>query len=248
MGNTKGELRVGTSGFTYDHWRDVFYPANVPKKAWLEHYAAHFDTVEINSTYYHLPRRKVCESWRRRTPEGFCFVLKMNRQATHRQKLLEVAEPLEVFLIAAEGLGEKLGAVLVQLPPRFAANPARLDNFLQLCRKQQARPLRWALEFRDASWLCDEVYAVLREHSAALVVHDLIPHHPHEVTCEWVYLRFHGPTRRYSGCYPSQSLRAAAKRIREHLSAGRDVLAYFNNDVAGHAVNNAADLRRYVLE
>jgi len=132
----------------------------------------------------------------------------------------------------------------VQLPPRFRADPARLDAFLTLCPAS----LRWAMEFRDARWLCPEVYDVLRAHNAALVIHDLIADHPREVTADWVYLRFHGPGQRYAGCYSPQALSAVAKRIASHLTAGRDVYAYFNNDIAGHAVHNAADMKKYLKD
>ena len=234
-------LYVGTSGFTYDHWREVFYPPQVPKRQWLEYYAERFETVEINASYYHMPRHSVCDSWRRRTPEAFCFVMKLNRWITHRKRLADCADPLASFLGAVDRLGPKLGPILVQLPPRFSADAARLEAFLEIC----PRRYRWAVEFRDPSWLCPEVYAVLRAHDAALVVHDLIPDHPRQVTAGWVYLRFHGPgERRYAGCYPPQTLRAAARRVREHLRAGLDVYAYFNNDVGGHAVQNAQQLKR----
>jgi len=239
----KSRLRVGTSGFTYDHWRGVFYPPDVPKKRWLEHYAEHFDTVEINSTFYHMPRAEVCEGWGRRAPEGFCFALKLNRVITHRHRLADAAEAMETFLAAARTLGEKLGPVLVQLPPRFAVDPERLGRFLDQC---PARHL-WAVEFRDPSWLCERVFHVLRDHNAALVVHDLIPDHCHEVTADFTYLRFHGPGG-HDGCYSPDWLRETARRIDEHLSAHLDVFVYFNNDVAGHAVRNAAELKERVTK
>ena len=238
----KAVLRIGTSGFTYDHWRGVFYPDGVPQKRWLEYYAEHFDTVEVNTTYYHMPRENVCESWRRRTPEGFSFVLKLNRFITHRRKLLDCGDLLNSFLAAADGLGDKLGPILVQLPPRFAADPGRLEDFLAICPERY----RWAFEFRDESWLCEDVYAALRGRGAALVVHDLIEPHPRVTTADWTYLRYHGPAGPYAGCYPPHRLRRQAEQIRRYLAAGLGVYAYFNNDVEGHAVRNAADLKRFV--
>jgi len=235
---------IGTSGFTYDHWREVFYPVAVPKRAWLEHYCEHFDTVEINASYYHMPRPNVCESWRRRSPEGFRFVMKLNGLITHRRRLADCGEPLASFLEAVDRLEEKLGPILVQLPPRFSADPQRLAAFLEICPERH----RWAVEFRDPSWLCEETYAVLRRHGAALAVHDMIRDHPHQVTAKWVYMRFHGPQRAYEGCYPAEALAAEAERIRNYLAEGMDVYAYFNNDIGGHAVKNAADLRRLLAE
>ena len=235
-----GKAHIGTSGFTYDHWREVFYPPQVKQREWLEYYCRHFDTVEINASYYHMPRPNVCESWRRRSPAGFCFVMKLNGSITHRRRLVDCGEALEMFVGAAGRLGQKLGPLLVQLPPRFRADAARLAAFLDICPAEH----RWAVEFRDESWLCEEVYDVLRAHNAALVVHDLIADHPRVVTADWVYLRFHGPARKYAGCYTDAMLRDAAARVRDRLAAGRDVFAYFNNDVAGHAVANAKTLKR----
>jgi len=230
---------IGTSGFTYDHWQGVFYPPEVKKRAWLEYYAGQFDTVEINASFYHMPRANVCRSWASRTPEGFVFVMKLNRWITHRKKLTDCGEELAAFLAAVGELGGKLGPILVQLPPGLHADAPRLAAFLDACPRER----RWAVEFRHASWLCDDTFAVLREHDAALVVHDLIRDHPHVATAGWAYLRFHGPGKRYSGCYTDGMLAAAAEEIRGHLAAGRDAYAYFNNDVGGHAVANARTLK-----
>lgn len=233
-------LRIGTSGYDYPHWRGVFYPAQLPRRAWLRHYAGRFDTVEINNTFYHLPSPATFAGWRSAAPPDFLYALKFSRYATHLKRLREPEDPLRRFLQRAEPLGELLGPILVQLPPRFRADPDRLEAFLTAAPRER----RWALEFRDPAWLSDAVYEVLRRHNAALCVHDLIPDHPREGTADWVYLRFHG--RGYGGNYSPQRLRAEARRIVADLAAGRDVYAYFNNDVGGYAVRNAATLRRYV--
>ncbi len=234
-----GRACIGTSGFTYKHWREVFYPPDVKPREWLEFYCRHFDTVEINTSYYHMPRPNVCAGWRRRSPDDFCFVMKMNGRLTHSRRLVNCEEPLAMFLEAVGELGEKLGPILVQLPPRFEADAKRLDAFLDICPAH----LRWAVEFRDPSWLCDDVYDVLRAHSAALVIHDLIPEHPYLLTADWTYLRFHGPgEEKYHGSYSDEMLEAAARRVKTHLKDGLDVYTYFNNDQAGHAVKNAGRL------
>jgi uncharacterized protein YecE (DUF72 family) len=126
------------------------------------------------------------------------------------------------------------------LPPHFKPDAARLAGFLDAAPAEH----RWAVEFRHPDWLCDEIYEVLRDHGAALCVHDQVEDHPHVRTAAWVYLRFHGAGD--GGDYPHQALSASAQRIVEQLDAGHDVFAYFNNDVGGHAVHNARDLRRYV--
>lgn len=237
--SARGELRVGTSGYQYRHWRGPFYPKQLPQREWFRHYAETFDTVEINNTFYRLPGPETFDRWRAQAPPGFRFALKLSRYATHMKRLREPREPLERFLERAERLKAHLGPILVQLPPKWRADPARLREFL----REAPRRHRFAVEMRDPSWLCDEVYDALRAHRAALVIHDGIDDHPVELTADWTYLRFHG--RRYGGSYSPQALSAQARRIRGWLDDGLDVHAYFNNDVGGHAPRNAADLRRF---
>ena len=233
-------FRCGTSGFQYDHWKGLFYPEDMPKKQWFEHYTNHFDTVEINNTFYNLPSAETFDKWREAAPEGFCYVLKFSRYGTHLKRLKDPQGTIGQFLENANHLGETLGPILVQLRPNWNVNPERLAAFLEAAPDDQ----RWAFEFRDPSWLCDNIYEILREHNAALCVHDMIPDHPDIVTADWIYRRFHGDD--YSGCYSEEDLRRIADRVKEHLGENRDVYAYFNNDVGGHAVNNARDLREYV--
>lgn len=236
----KGRLRIGTSGYQYDHWKGVFYPDDIPKKEWFQHYTSAFDTVEINNTFYNLPAEKTFEAWRESAPAAFLFALKFSRFGTHIKKLKDSEEPIERFLERARQLGDTLGPILVQLPGNWRANPERLADFLQ----KAPSDYRWSLEVRDESWLSDEVYSVLEEHNAALCLHDMIENHPEQLTADWTYLRYHGD--HYTGSYSDSYLKSQAERIRGYLDNGRDVYAYFNNDEAGYAVQNALDLRRYV--
>jgi len=231
---------VGTSGYQYDHWRGVFYPDDLPKKRWLEHYVRHFDTVEINNTFYRLPEENTFDGWRAAATGDFCFALEFSRYGSHLKHLKDPEDSLGPFLERAGRLGSTLGPVLVQLPPHWSPDPARLESFLAATPRSR----RFAVEVRDPRWLCESVLDVLRAHGAALCVHDLIEDHPREITTDWTYLRFHG--ERYAGSYTHQYLTAEAGRIRESLDAGLDVYAFFNNDLGGHAVANAHDLRRYV--
>ncbi|MDJ0852129.1 MAG: DUF72 domain-containing protein [Myxococcota bacterium] len=233
-------LRVGTSGYQYRHWRGVFYPQGLAPADWLAFYAEHFDTVEINNTFYGLPPAATFDRWREATPAGFCFALKFSRYGSHMKRLRAPRSTLRTFLGRARRLSDSLGPILVQLPPRWKADPARLEAFLAAAPGD----LRFAVELRDPSWLREEVFRVLSEHDAALCIHDLLPDHPRELTAGFTYLRFHGDG--YGGCYPPQALSAWAQRIRRWLRAGTDVHAYFNNDLEGHAVANALDLRRFV--
>lgn len=239
----RGELRIGTSGYQYDHWAGVFYPKVLPRGRWFEHYAEHFDTVEINNTFYNLPAPETFDSWKQRAPKGFCYALKFSRYGSHLKRLRDPDSTIAKFTECADRLGRFLGPILVQLPPRWHADPQRLEAFLDAAPSKY----RLAVEFRDRDWLCERVYTVLRRHRAALVIHDMMGEHPDVVTTNWVYFRFHGPDERYRGDYPHQTLSAYAKRIEGYISRGMDVFAYFNNDLEGHAVFNAADLRRYVM-
>ena len=233
-------LWIGTSGYQYDHWRGRFYPRTLPRRDWFAHYAAHFDTVEINNTFYGLPEAVRFDAWRKASPEGFRYALKFSRYATHLKHLRDPAPALRLFLTRARRLRDRLGPILVQLPPRWSPDLPRLAGFLAATPRMQ----RFALEFRDPRWLSDATFALLREHGAALCIHDAIADHPREVTADWVYLRFHG--HGYTGSYSPQRLAAEARRVRAWLRRGHDVYAYFNNDAGGHAVRNAIQLRRYV--
>lgn len=241
MSRRRPELRIGTSGWQYRHWAGVFYPEGIPQRRWFEYYRTQFDTVEINNTFYNLPSVGTFDTWRQRAPEGFRYVLKYSRFGSHIKRLTEAGSHIHVFLERASRLGDFLGPILVQLPPRWNADPKRLADFLN------AAPIevRWALEFRDKSWLREEIYQILREHKAALCLHDLIEDHPMQITADWIYLRFHGAGEKYGGCYSPQRLSAEARKIRAWLEEGYDVFAYFNNDAHGYAPQNAADLRRF---
>jgi len=240
MIRSQGTLRIGTSGYHYNHWKGLFYPEHLSHAEWFSHYAKHFDTVEINNTFYHLPPASVFDGWRKQAPTGFRYVLKFSRYGSHIMRLKKPRSTIGKFLTRAKRLGEFLGPILVQLPPKWKANPERLAAFLQAAPTN----FRWTVEFRDPSWLCEEVYEILRERDAALCIHDMIENHPRILTNGWTYLRFHGD--RYSGSYSAQKLSADARWITQQLCEGNDVFAYFNNDAQGYAVQNAADLRRYV--
>lgn len=236
----EGQLRVGCSGFHYAHWRGDFYPRTATPGQWFELYARRFDALELNASFYRLPPAAAIARWRALAPPGFLFAVKMSRFATHLKRLLDPRPTLDVFLERMEPLAPHLGPVLVQLPPRWRPELARLDEWLAAA----PRRLRWAVEVRDRRWLGPELYALLARHGAALVLHDLIPRHPLRLTGAWTYLRFHGVG--YAGGYASRALTRWAARIAGWLRAGIDVHAYFNNDLGGHAPRDALALRERV--
>lgn len=240
MNKGAAEYRIGTSGYQYDHWRGILYDGNLPKKDWFSQYAEVFDTVEINNTFYSLPQGKTFDCWREQAPEGFLYVLKFSRYGSHLKRLKDPSDTIGKFVERASRLGSFLGPILVQLPPNWHADPERLATFLEAASTEY----RWAVEFRDTDWLKKEVFDILKSHNTALCIHDMIDHHPVEVTADWIYLRFHGG--HYGGSYSHQRLISEAARIDDWLRDGLDVFAYFNNDAHGYAVDNARDLKRYV--
>lgn len=220
-------LYIGTSGWQYAHWRGTFYPPGVPQREWLAHYVRRFRTVELNNSFYHLPEAATFEAWRRATPGDFVFAVKMSRYLTHLKRLRDPAEPVARFMDRAGRLGRKLGPVLVQLPPRMKADPARLDAALALF----AAGTRVAVEFRDQSWFCDEVRAVLEARGAALCLADSPTFRtPAWRTAGWGFVRFHAGEGDPFPCYREGQLDRWARRIAELWPPRATVHTYFNND------------------
>ena len=236
-----GVVRIGTSGWHYKHWLGGFYPATLSAKDMFRFYALHFDTVEINNTFYRLPKPETFESWRDNSPPDFLFAVKASRFITHMKKLKDPESSSLKFFDGAERLGEKLGPVLFQLPPRWRVDTERLQRFLEVLPQGH----RYVIEIRDESWLVREVYEVLRQFNVAFCIHDLARMQtPLEITADLTYLRFHGPGEaKYRGSYSDSDLQEWANRIADWKSAGIDTYAYFNNDVGGHAITNAQTLK-----
>ena len=237
------EVRIGCSGWNYPHWRERVYPKKLPPKRWLHYYARLFDTVEVNSTFYRLPRESAVQGWVDGSPPGFLFSMKMSRYLTHIRRLrgLEEGIPLFYSRIAPLVRSPKLGPVLWQLPPTFKRDDERLADCLA------ALPTgRHCFEFRHATWYVDEVYDLLRRHGAALVIPDS-PKYPFrqlELTADWTFVRFHHGTRGRNGNYSETEIGEWADRIDGWRSDGIDVYAYYNNDWEGYAVKNGLRLRK----
>lgn len=222
-------LHVGTSGWQYRDWRGAFYPEQVPQARWLEHYAARFATVEVNNTFYRLPKPETFASWAERTPDDFVMVLKASRFLTHVKRLKDPEEPVERFLTHVAPLGHKLGAVLVQLPPTLQADTDRLERTLAAFGK---RRVRVAVEFRHSSWFTGAVYELLSRHQAALCLADrdsrLVT--PVRRTASWTLMRFHAGRGQPFPCYGRTALTSRAKLLAAHFDETDDVFAFFNND------------------
>jgi uncharacterized protein YecE (DUF72 family) len=236
-------VRVGCSGWNYDHWRHgVFYPERCPAARWLPYYAERFDTVEVNATFYRLPRPTSVARWLEQTPDGFVFAVKVSRYITHVKRLKELGPALERFLACLEPLlgHPKQGPYLWQLPPDFRRDDERLAAALA-----QSPPGRHAWEFRHESWFVPEVYELLRAHGAALVIahHPERPFQTEELTAGWTFVRFHYGARGRRGNYSETELRDWAARVRGYRVPA---YAYFNNDWEGFAIRNALRFRELV--
>jgi len=236
-------IRIGCSGWSYPHWRGLFYPERLPEHFWFAHYAGVFDTVEINNSFYQLPSVKTIAAWQAQAPDGFLYAVKANRFITHMKKLKEPTRPLRQFLSRVRGLETHLGPILYQLPPNWHLDLARLSGFLDLLPGE----LTHVFEFRDQSWLCDEVFTLLEEHDASLCCHDLSGLEvPRLAIGRVAYVRFHGTRPGYGGGYSEPTLRSWGRWLREQAETGRPAFAYFNNDSEGHAVFDARTLQRKV--
>ena len=234
-------IYIGTSGWHYKHWRTAFYPPKTATRDWLQYYARHFNTVELNNVFYRFPSEKAVEQWRDLAPDNFLFSVKASRFLTHRKKLTDPQQPVENLMDRMGHLGAKLGPILFQLPPRWRANADRLAAFAKWLPRNGPD---FVVEFRDSSWYSDEVLKVLSESNLNLCVHDWpSAKAPPVITGKIVYLRLHGPDKPYAGKYTSVQLRPWVERIREWRARVERVFVYFNNDQEAFAVQNALDLK-----
>ena len=256
----KGKLFIGTSGWVYPHWESVFYPENLPAKDKLKYFSKHFKTAEVNYSFYRLPKPTVYRNWYEQTPKDFVFAVKASRFITHIKRLKDVKDAWKTFLENAFNLKEKLGSILFQFPPNFAAtdeNIKRLEKFLDLLRGQTSTRgggltstiphLRYAFEFRHQSWRDPKIYGLLQRRNVALVISDSPTWQKIEEPrlADFVYLRMHGSKVLFSSKYTDKELKSLAQKIKKLLSQKLDVYIYFNNDASGYAVKNAKELLKF---
>jgi uncharacterized protein YecE (DUF72 family) len=239
------EYYVGTSGWHYEDWKGLFYPADLTKTKWLEFYGRHFFSVELNNSFYHLPSEKAYINWRETSPKGFIFAVKVNRFITHIKRLKDAEEPLHNFLDRADLLVDKLGPLLYQLPPNMKRDDERLESFLGVLPDRY----RHVFEFRHESWFDDEVFRVLRRYNAGFCVFDM-PEltSPVVATSDFAYVRFHGSDGLYSSSYGDKELTDWAKKIAKLAEQLKAVYVYFNNDISGYALNNARTFSRLLAK
>ncbi|NOX21305.1 MAG: DUF72 domain-containing protein [Nitrospirae bacterium] len=235
------EVKIGCSGFMYNHWRKVFYPEDVPKWKWFQYYCSIFDTVEMNVTFYRLPKESSFKRWHKDSPQGFTFSVKGSRLITHLKRLKDVEEPLENFFSLVKILKDKLSIVLWQFPPKMELDLERLGIFLKLLKNYNTRS---CFEFRHPSWINEDVSRLLKKYGFSYCqadwpeFNDSLP-----VTANYIYIRRHGQGGRYNSCYTDEQLKRDAKKIKGYLKKGIDVYIYFNNDAYGYAPQNARQLK-----
>jgi uncharacterized protein YecE (DUF72 family) len=234
-------VRIGCSGWNYADWRGVLYPKGLPPSRWLARYAELFDTVEINNTFYRLPKREAVQGWVKQSPPGFVFAVKASRYLTHVKRLTDMEQGVQRLLERLEPMvaSPKMGPMLWQLPGNFKRDDGRLAHALD-----RLPAGRHAFEFRHPSWFCDEVLEALRAHGVALAIgdHPERPWQSHDLTADFTLVRFHYGRRGRRGNYSPSELDAWARELRR-LARRADVFAYFNNDWEGFAVRNARGMR-----
>ncbi len=232
-------LYLGTSGWSYADWEGTLYPEGLSPGARLAEYAKHYATVEIDSTFYATPRRSTVEKWRETVPEGFLFAAKFPQEITHEKNLVGCGEPAGTFVGTMELLGDRLGPLLLQLPPSFTVEGMGvLEDFLDALPEG----FRYAVEVRHRSWLGSDLAEMLREHGAALTLIDY-PRMPRmeEATAGFVYIRWLGDRREFPSGHTHakrdrrEDLEWWSERVDLSLSEGREVFAYANNHYQNHS-------------
>jgi uncharacterized protein YecE (DUF72 family) len=239
----QGAVHIGTSGWHYRHWRGPFYPEKLPASRMLEYYCRHFDTVELNNTFYRLPSENGLAQWRSGTPKGFCFSAKGSRFLTHMKKLKDPEIGVGRFFERADQLRPKLGPVVFQLPPFWEVDAERLEMFLRALPGRH----RYAFEFRNPTWHSEDLLGILRKHNAAFCIFEIAGFaSEHPITADFTYIRLHGPGGAYQGSYADDALDRWAGLIEQWRKKLKAVYIYFDNDQAAYAVENALTLKRLV--
>jgi uncharacterized protein YecE (DUF72 family) len=238
------EIRVGTSGYHYKHWKGPFYPQKISPHGMLEFYSQNFDSVELNNSFYRLPTEEAFDNWRESVPADFVFAVKASRFLTHQKKLKDPESALEKLLPRALRLSNKLGPILFQLPPRWQVNPGRLEALLEALPGD----LRCAFEFRDLSWIRNDIDKLLTRFNAAFCIYELAGYRsPFTITADFAYVRLHGPgPGKYQESYSAPRLRRWSQQIEDWAKDLAAIYIYFDNDQAGYAARNALTLKQMI--
>lgn len=240
---TLKDIHIGTSGWSYKHWQDVFYPADINTTMYLEYYTKFFRCVELNSSFYNLPRKTTVTGWLNRTPPEFRFCTKISRLITHQLQLVNSEEAVWKYFNIFEELNPKMGPVLIQLHPGMQYDKSLIYNFLNLLKEKYSQ-YRFAFEVRNNSWINDDFFDLLSQSGMAFVIADSGRRYPYceVVTTDFVYIRFHGREQLYATDYSETDLQLYGDKIMTWANEGKKLWVFFNNDYQGFAVKNAARL------
>lgn len=239
------KVHIGTSGWSYKDWKGIFYPEKMKSTEWLTFYAESFDTTEINTSFYHLPKPQTVLGWIEKVPKDFKFCVKISRYLTHMKKLHDPEEPLSRFFDVFAPMQQRMGPVLVQLPPSASFKPDITEHFFQVL-KRDYKDYDFALEVRHNTWLEKEPLAMMKRYNIGWVISQSGVGFPYEehVTSEHVYFRFHGPGKLYASKYTDEEMAFFAEKFRRWRQGGHKLWIYFNNDWYGYGIDNANTLKQ----
>ena len=239
----KHPIHIGTSGWSYKHWKHVFYPPKLKATEWIAFYSEHFKTTEINASFYRLPLKETVIEWTKKVPEDFLFCPKMSRYLTHMKKLATPEEPLQRFFDVFEPMKKMMGPVLIQLPPFLKFNYDKTEHLYRLL-KSKYRKYEFVMEVRHNSWLDDESLTLMTKYDIGLVISQSGEKFPYSeiITAKNIYVRFHGPHALYASSYSAEMLNEFAKKFKKWQKEGHEIWAFFNNDIHGYAIKDAMRL------
>lgn len=241
----KGAIHIGTSGWSYKHWKDIFYPPGLKTTQWLTYYSNLFKIAEINTSFYRIPRPESVIEWMEKVPPDFRFCAKMSRFLTHMKKLLDPEEPLKRFFAVFEPMQRRMGPVLLQLPGQVKFNYHRAAYLFDILKKKY-RKYDFVIEIRHGSWLEPDSLNLMTQHDIGFVISQSGGFFPFAeiVTGTNIYIRFHGPAALYASAYSDEDMRQWAAKMLQWSKDGYVVWAFFNNDIHGHAFHDAARLQQ----
>ncbi len=242
--NNNSAIHIGTSGWSYKHWKGLFYPQGLKETLWLEWYSRTFSIAEINTSFYHMPKHQTVLNWMEKAPEGFLFCPKLSRYITHMKKLKDVEEPVARFFDVFGPMQGHMGPVLVQLPPQLKFDYERAENFYTLLQKD-FETFSFVIEVRHDSWLDNDSLNLMAKYNLGVVISQSNGVFPYTemVTAQNVYIRFHGPQELYASPYSNESLQYYADKIKDWQRDGHTIWAFFNNDIHGYAFADAQRLQ-----
>jgi uncharacterized protein YecE (DUF72 family) len=247
MKRSHAAWHIGTSGWSYKHWKGLYYPEKMKPTDYLEYYSREFSCTEINTSFYHLPKETTVLGWVEKVPPTFLFCPKLSRFISHFKKLRDPAEGMQVYFNVFDAMEERLGPILVQLPGHLTFDEGVAKAFYQLLATTY-KQYDFSLEVRHTSWFSRQSLSLMQEYGIGLVIAHSGKHFPYKeaVTAPHIYLRFHGPGDLYASKYTTVSLRAYARKCNRWLSEGHNLWIFFNNDVHGYALENARKLKELI--